>query len=383
MTAKSLRPLALYIHVPFCRARCLYCAFPSRAAGPVTQTGYIENLSGEIEKYFETNPGWLVNTVYIGGGTPTVMSSADIKTLMAVVTRIAPDAQEITIEANPHADDLAKIPTLRSSGANRISIGVQSFDDTELGIAGRLHSSVDAHRFLETCREAGFDNISLDLIYGLPNQTIESFQKTLKEAIRFNPEHISLYGLAFESDSRLGRLPERQIHGLGLPDGDRQAEMYDLARLMLKESGYNQYEISNFARPGFECRHNIAYWVGDNYIGFGPGAASYIDGARFKRISNVDVYIATISQGKNTVEYLENLSTHRAAAEALIMGMRLSGGIDRNVIETRFGIKVTDLCGEALEKYRVAGLVEMSEDMIKLTDSAYFVSNAIFRDIIA
>jgi len=383
MTTKAPRPLALYIHVPFCRAKCLYCAFPSRPAGPATQTDYVEHLCAEIEKYFETNPGWTVRTVYVGGGTPSIMAAAEIKRLMQTVASVAPEAEEITAEANPHSDDLAKIPVLVGAGVTRLSIGVQSFNDTELGLAGRLHNSADSRRFLKACRDAGLKNLSIDLIHGLPGQTLESFRLSLEEAIGFEPEHISLYGLSIETESRLGRLTDSQLAELNIPDGDAQADMYDLAREILGRAGFVQYEISNFARLGFECRHNIAYWLGDDYLGFGPGAASYVDGARFRRMLSVDDYLAAQRQGKNTVEYLENLSSGRAATEALIMGLRLAEGVNRRSIETRFGVKLTDLCGEALERYREAGLLEEIDDNIRLSDRAYFVSNAIFRDIIS
>jgi oxygen-independent coproporphyrinogen-3 oxidase len=382
MNAKIVRPLALYIHVPFCRARCLYCSFTSRPAGPSTQAEYIERLIFEVEKYFASNPGWSIDTVYIGGGTPSMMSVPDIRRLMSTVTGLAPRAVEITFESNPHPDDIDKLEALRASGANRISVGVQSFDDTELGLAGRLHTSGDAERFLDACRKAGFDNLSIDLIHGLPNQSPDSFRKSLERAVEFHPEHLSLYGLSIEPTSRLGRLPERLVSGLRIPDGDTQAEMYDFARYYLAEVGYGQYEISNFALPGYECRHNLVYWSGIDYIGFGPGAASYIDGARFRRISDIDLYLSAQREGKNTVEYLENLSSERAAAEALVLGLRRAGGVDRRTIETRYGIKLTDLCGEAIERHREAGLLEVNDDNIKLSERAYFISNAVFRDII-
>ena len=382
MTAKTTRPLALYVHVPFCRARCLYCAFPTRPAGPETQTGYIERLCDEMHRYFETNPTWSVRTVYVGGGTPSTLNKADIGQLLDTIGNITPKAEEITFEVNPHFDDLPKLPLLIEKGVNRLSVGVQSLNDNELAIAGRLHTADDARRFLAACREVGFNNISIDLIHGLPEQTFDSFRSTLEETIDFAPEHVSLYVLSIESGSRMGRLPKGMLGGLHIPDGDVQADMYDLSRERLTDAGYQQYEISNFAKPRFNCMHNLAYWSGDEYLGFGPGAASYIDGARYRRISNVDAFLAAQRDGKNTVEFLECLSTHRAAAEALVMGLRMSVGINRRSIETRFGVNLTDLCGEALNRYEEQGLLEMDEEIIRLTDRAYFVSNAIFRDII-
>jgi oxygen-independent coproporphyrinogen-3 oxidase len=382
MNAKIVRPLAVYVHIPFCRAKCLYCSFASRPAGPTTQAEYIERLNLEMDRYFGSNPGWSVDTIYVGGGTPSMMSVSDIRHLMGALTRLAPQAVEITFESNPHPDDIGKLKVMRDLGVNRISVGVQSFDDTELGLAGRLHTSADAERFLEACRDAGFDNLSIDLIHGLPNQSLESFRKSLERAVEFGPEHLSLYGLSVDPESRLGRLPERLMTGLKIPDGDSQAEMYDFARHYLADAGYRQYEISNFARPGFECRHNLVYWSGIDYIGFGPGAASFIDGVRFRRVSDVDLYLSAQRQGRNTVEYLENLSSERAAAEALVLGLRRSTGVDRKVFETRFGIKLTDLCGEAIERHREAGLLEVNDDNIRLSERAYFISNAVFRDFI-
>ena len=324
----------------------------------------------------------MVKTVYVGGGTPSTLSIADIDLLLKTVHAYATDAEEITFEVNPHPDDLPKIPALLQNRVSRLSVGVQTLNDEELGIVGRLHTAEDARKFLAACRDVGCGNLSIDLIHGLPQQTIKSFEATLRETIEFGPEHLSLYGLTVESDSRLGRLPQRQVRGLRLPDSDRQAEMYDLARELLKNAGYLQYEISNFAKPGFACRHNIAYWSGGEYIGFGPGATSYVDGARYRRISNVDAYLSAQRDGKNTTEFLESLSSRRAAAEALICGLRLAEGISRRSIETRFGVRLTDLCGEALDRFEKAGLLEVNDDVIRLTDRAYFVSNAIFRDIV-
>ncbi len=382
MTTQQTRSISIYIHVPFCRARCIYCTFPTRPAGPATQTRYIEGLTREILGWFESNPGYTVRTVYVGGGTPSTLNHGDIEHLLDTIREVAPDAGEITFEVNPHADDLPKLPTLINNGVNRLSIGVQSFNDEELSVAGRLHDSDDARNFINECRKLGYRNISVDLIHGLPGQTLKSFGQTLDEAIKFSPEHISLYGLSVESESRLARLPERQFRTLDLPDGDGQASMYELARSKLIEAGYNLYEISNLAKPGFECDHNLVYWVGGEYVGFGPGATSYVNGARYRRISNVDQYLAVQDQSKNTIEFIESLSSRRAAAEAIVMGLRLAGGIDRKGIETRYGVKLTDLVGEALYKYESLGLLEISEDNIRLADKAYFVSNTIFRDII-
>ena len=382
MNRRESRPISLYIHVPFCRARCLYCSFPTRPAGPSTQTQYIEELSREILSWFDVNKDFNVETVYVGGGTPSTLSPGDIENLLGTIRAVAPNASEITFEANPHIDDIGKIPTLIENGVNRLSVGVQSFDDTELGIAGRLHSSDDARNFIQACRDIGLENLSIDLIHGLPGQTVESFGRSVEEALARQPEHISLYGLSIDPDSRIGRLTSKQFSDLEIPDSDTQADMYDLARHVFSENGYNQYEISNFAKPGRECRHNIVYWSGDEYVGFGPGATSYVNGTRYRRIADVDKYFAAQFEKKNTIEFLETLSTTRAAAEALVMGLRMADGIDYKRIETRFGVKLTELIGEAIERYRSNGLLEVNDGNMRLNDSAYFISNSIFRDFI-
>lgn len=382
MDGKQDRPLALYIHIPFCRARCLYCAFPSRPAGHSTQTRYVEDICREIEGFFSINPGYRIETVYVGGGTPSILFEGDLKYLTDAINAIAPDAIEISFEANPHIDDLPKIPVLLENGINRISIGVQSFNDSELGTIGRLHSADDAREFIRCMQSYGCWNFSIDVIHGLPGQSISTFEKTLDETIGFNPAHVSLYGFSIEPDSRLGHLPQAQFASLGTPDGDTQAEMYNLARRKLMGAGYEQYEISNFAKPGFICRHNMVYWTGLEYVGFGPGATSFLNGARFRRISNVDIYLEALRDRKNTIQFVENLSTNRAATEAMVMGLRTSKGISRKGIENRYGIKITDLVGEALEKYREQGFLEVDDENIRLSDRAYFVSNSIFSDLI-
>jgi len=382
MATRNSRSLSLYLHVPFCRARCLYCAFPSRPAGPSTQTHYIERLCGEVLSYCESNPQFSFKTVYVGGGTPSTIGNGDIEYLLQHINRIAPDAEEITFEVNPHVDDIPKLPALHANGVTRLSIGIQSFNDNELSIAGRLHNSDDTREFIKSCREIGFDNVSFDFIHGLPGQILESFQSSLETGIEYNPEHISLYGLSVESESRLGRLSPSQFRGLDIPSGDEQADMYMMARNILGNNGYSQYEISNFAKPGFECRHNIVYWTGGEYIGFGPGAVSYVDGVRFKRIADVSGYLEAQEAGKNTIEVLESLSSGRAAAEALIMGLRLATGVSMSRLETKYGIRLTDLVGEAIEKYSNAGLMEVRDDEVRLTDKAYFISNSIFSDLV-
>jgi len=318
----------------------------------------------------------------VGGGTPSTLGAGDLELLLETIRKLAPNAEEVTVEANPHPDDIEKIPILLEHGADRLSIGVQSFNDTELNLAGRLHDADDTRKFILACSEYGAENISFDLIHGLPKQTLKTWRQTLEETIEFEPEHISLYSLTVEPGSRLSRLPERQFRALDLPGGDTQAEMYSIARRMLSDAGYEQYEISNFAKPGYGCRHNIIYWSGGEYIGFGPSAASYMNGARFRRTADVDNYLEAQDNGKNTIELMESLSSRRAAAEALIMGLRMSRGINRRSLETRYGVNLTDLVGEALEKYSGEGLIEMSDDTIRLTDRAYFVSNTIFREIV-
>lgn len=382
MNGKKDRPLALYIHIPFCRARCLYCSFPTRPAGHSTQTRYVEDVSREIKDFFSSNPDFHVDTVYVGGGTPSTLFEGDIQVLTNTIKSVAPDALEISFEANPHIDDLPKIPLLLENGVNRLSIGVQSFVDKELDTIGRLHDSADARKFMQMTRSYGCWNFSIDLIHGLPGQTVESFRLSLEAAIKCDPAHISLYGFSIEPDSRLGHLPINQFTSLGTPDGDVQAEMYDLARIMLLDAGFEQYEISNFAKPGFVCQHNLAYWTGREYVGFGPGATSYVNGARFRRISDVNRYLDAQRERKNTIQFVENLSTGRAATEAIVMGLRMAGGISRQGIENRYGIKITDLVGEALEKYREQGFIELDDENIRLTDRAYFVSNSIFSDLI-
>ncbi|HEX9746581.1 MAG TPA: radical SAM family heme chaperone HemW [bacterium] len=382
MNGTADRSLGVYIHIPFCRARCLYCRFPARPAGTFTQTKYVENLVKEIGRWFSSDRGWMVDTIYVGGGTPSTLGSADMELLMKKVMANSPMAVEVSYEVNPHPEDINKIAILRKNGVNRLSVGVQSFNDVELGQSGRLHNSDDTRAFLKRCREEGIDNLSADLIHGLPKQTIESFRESLEELIDFGPEHVSLYGLMTESDSRLGELPEALIPSLSLPDGDDQASMYDLAREKMQEAGYIQYEIANFAKPGFECRHNMAYWSGGEFIGFGPGAASYIDGARFKRIYDVNKYLDALDGEKNTIEYFESLSSDRAAAEAVVMGLRKTEGISLNSIETRYGIKLNEIIGDVFSRYHDAGLLDIADDNVRLNDKAYFLSDAIFREII-
>ena len=372
MSGRKGKPtLGLYIHIPFCKAKCAYCDFYSLAHSEEKMDAYTAALLRHLEEVAPRAAGMQVDTVYFGGGTPSYLGAARLCRILQTVLRrydVAREA-EITLEANPDsAGDWKELRRLRRAGFNRLSLGVQSTDDALLRRIGRVHTYEQVQQAVKAARQAKFTNLSLDLIYGLPGQTMEDWQRTLADAVALGPEHLSCYGLKLEEGTPLWQ--QRQT--LTLPDDDAQADMYLYTVAALGEMGYEQYEISNFAKPGKASRHNLKYWNMEEYAGFGPGAHSDFGGVRYGYVRDIDSYIA----GKLVLSESENDSTLARDYEYVMLSLRTAAGIDRQTFEKRYRQRFQPM--ETLfEQYEKAGLALPTEGGWRLTPKGFLVSNSI------
>lgn len=372
MSRRQGKPtLGLYIHIPFCKAKCAYCDFYSLAHSEEKMDAYMAALLRHLEEVAPRAAGMQVDTVYFGGGTPSYLGAARLCRILQTVLRrydVTRDA-EITLEANPDsAGDWKELRRLRRAGFNRLSLGVQSTDDALLRRIGRVHTYEQVQQAVKAARQAKFTNLSLDLIYGLPGQTMEDWQRTLADAVALGPEHLSCYGLKLEEGTPLWQ--QRQT--LTLPDDDAQADMYLYTVAALGEMGYEQYEISNFAKPGKASRHNLKYWNMEEYAGFGPGAHSDFGGVRYGYVRDVDSYIA----GKLVLSESENDSTLARDYEYVMLSLRTAAGIDRQIFEKRYRQRFQPM--ETLfEQYEKAGLALPTGGGWRLTPKGFLVSNSI------
>jgi len=358
----------LYIHIPFCVRKCNYCSFTSFDGKYGDAAGYFEKIMAEID----THKKYEVDTIYFGGGTPSSVDSDFIcRTLEKVYTHFkVSDGAEITIEVNPDSVETDKLSTYKKIGINRISMGAQSFDCHELELLGRLHTADEIIKKYSLIRSAGFDNISLDLMFGLPGQTEEKLCASIDSILKLHPEHISCYGLKIEEGTPFYNAFER---GELLPlDDDYFADLYDYMCKRITDAGYIQYEISNFSVPGRQSRHNSKYWQCEEYIGIGTSAASYLNGIRSRNTDSVFEY-------KNVVE--EKLSLADKMSEFVIFGLRLTEkGISISEFRNRFGRDIYDVFSKQLKKHE--RFITRDGDVLKLTREAYYVSNAVFADFI-
>ena len=372
MSGRQGKPaLGLYIHIPFCKAKCAYCDFYSLAHSEEKMDAYMAALLRHLEEVAPRAAGMQVDTVYFGGGTPSYLGAARLCRILQTVLRrydVARDA-EITLEANPDsAGDWKELRKLRRAGFNRLSLGVQSTDDALLRRIGRVHTYEQVQQAVMAARKAKFTNLSLDLIYGLPGQSMEDWQRTLADAVALGPEHLSCYGLKLEEGTPLWQ--QRQT--LTLPDDDAQADMYLYTVAALGEMGYEQYEISNFAKSGKESRHNLKYWRMEEYAGFGPGAHSDFGGVRYGYVRDIDSYIA----GRLVLSESETDSTLARDYEYVMLSLRTAAGIDRQTFEKRYRQRFQPM--ETLfEQYEKAGLASRTEGGWRLTPRGFLVSNSI------
>ena len=380
LSRKNKIPLGIYIHVPFCRSKCHYCDFYSLAQqDEFLQEAYMKAVCAHVQEAGSQAPDHRVDTIYFGGGTPTMLGADALATILNTIRKsfpVAPDA-EITFEANPDSVDLKLLKRLRSEGFNRVSLGIQCDDDKILRMLGRPHSFADAMDAVEKIRKAGFKNLSVDLMYGLPGQTLLSWRKTLQNVARLHPEHISCYGLKLEEGTYL----HTHQHNYDLADDDTQADMYLSAIEILRDKGFRQYEISNFCRKGQLSRHNMKYWTGGEYLGFGPDASSDFGGKRFSILRDLQAYIEGIQTGGAVLTDVQPIPDRERAGEYLMMRLRTVAGMDPQEYERKYLLPFAPL-ENALLQFKERGLaVKTFDGRWHLTPNGFLVSNSIISDL--
>jgi len=375
-----------YLHLPFCTTKCGYCDFYSLP----TRDDWIPDLVAAVRREMQVrDPGRAIRTVFVGGGTPTVLPGDALRSVLEpIAERLnhAAGAVEFTCEANPSTADELKLDLLREMGVNRVSFGAQSFDTGELAVLQRLHDPSHIAEAVTLARAAGFENVNLDLIFGVPGQTMRSWRNSLRRAIELGPDHLSCYGLMYEEGTALTR--QRRL-GLVRPcDEDAEAEMFEATISELGAAGYEQYEISNFARPGKRCEHNMIYWRNEEYLGVGPSAVSYLNGVRRKTKADVKAYMEAWAGhgGGATAESLvferEELAAEARARETAVQMLRLNEGLELGRFARQTGFDATKLFTAAIEKNAAAGLLSNGGGAIRLTRAGMLLANRVMEDFI-
>ncbi len=376
-SCRNSRTVGLYIHIPFCRSKCPYCdfcSFPHPDEGMME--AYVTELCRRIRQEAKRHEGVELNSVYLGGGTPTLLPLVTAQRLMGAVwdSFVIPEGTEVTLECNPATVDHLDLAEWRRLGVNRLSMGAQSAQPAELRALGRLHSWEDVCHTVEDARAVGIENINLDFMMGIPHQTPNSLTDTLKKAISLAPQHLSSYCLSLEEGTPFHR---RGAERLGLPDDDTVAEMYLRAAEVVKGAGYEHYEISNFCREGYASRHNLNTWQAGEYLGLGVAAHSHMGLTRFGNSRDIDAFL----RGEDIVEDAYDMTPTEAAAEAVILGLRLSRGVDLGEISHRFGLPLPPLTDDCLCGYADKGLLRIDGHRMSLTEAGWLVSNRILSDV--
>ena len=370
----------LYIHVPICISRCRYCDFYKLTPNEWDNIAlFIQCMELELERLpKEFSP----DTVFIGGGTPTALEPENLKALLDAIQRTInlSNVIEFSSEANPGTLTPEKLSIMREGGINRVSIGVQSFNDKALRLLGRIHQAEQALDGFRMLRAAGFDNVNIDLIQSIPGMTQDDILADARRVVNLNPEHLSYYNLIYEPNTPMTR--DRDAGRITPPDDDEEADNYYAVKALLEDAGYGHYEISNFCRSGRECLHNLLYWQGGEYFGCGPSAHSHWNGARYGNVRDLQGYCDRLLKNENPFDELERLPAEEKAREILVMWLRLTEGVDLTAFERRIGTSVDELCGSLVENLVEAGLLKRTESRLALTTDALFVSNSVFSDLV-
>lgn len=400
-----MKSLSVYIHIPFCVRKCKYCDFLSASAEDSQIQSYVNELCGEIHREAQKYKLYEVVTVFLGGGTPSLLSAKQTEQILSVLRSdyaLSPGA-EITMEVNPGTVTEQKASAWRGAGINRLSIGLQSAEDAELKILGRIHTWQDFLHSWKLVREAGFTNCNIDLMSGLPGQTLTSWCRTLSKVIALKPEHLSAYSLIIEEGTYFYELygggDDLQTGVCGgqtgdngtqdrnnkqtsdtppLPDEELDRQMYQETKAILAKAGYVRYEISNYARPGKECRHNKVYWTGENYVGFGLGAASMVEHVRFDNVRCMETYLNRADKTENRHE----LSREEQMEEYMFLGLRLMEGVTKSGFAQRFGRTMEEVYGSVIDHHCAEGLLAVDRDCVRLTDRGIDVSNYVMADFL-
>ena len=390
--------IGLYVHIPFCQTKCSYCDFNTYERIEDQIPNYVTALTNEIKAWSDLLSQPVVHTIFLGGGTPSYLPVDNIKHILSTIhSRYKVyESAEITLECNPGDITLERASGWSDAKVNRVSMGVQSFNDGLLALLGRRHTAHEAKQAFHTLRKAGFNNQSLDLIYGLPHQSASQWSDTLNEAVALGPDHISLYSLQIEEGTPLAVDVKKERYPI--PDDDLAAEMYEEAQRKLRAHGFTQYEISNWAKPGMKSQHNIIYWLNEPYLGVGAGAHSWLEGQRFFNLKSPTRYvtamdnnykevnqdpIATMQMPFGPVEQVDVTTAAIDIGETMMMGMRLNAGVSHKRFEKRFGTPLDKIFPKELNRLVVLGLMEITKEGIRLTDKGRLLGNEVFAEFIS
>ncbi|MBX6394164.1 MAG: radical SAM family heme chaperone HemW [Alicyclobacillaceae bacterium] len=373
---------ALYVHIPFCASKCYYCDFNSYVAGEEVREQFVQALEEELRRLAKEYSGVCLRTVYFGGGTPSLLSPRQWDKLLETLHasfHIDPEA-EISVEANPGTVDREKLQVWSQGGVNRLSFGVQAFQPSLLKTLGRSHDVEDVRCSYHLAREVGGFSVNIDLMFGLPGQTMEDWRSTLAEATALSPDHISAYGLKIEEGTPFARWYDQGI--LRLPPEDAEADMYAVLLETMDASGYEQYEISNFARPGHRCRHNEVYWRNEPYLAAGPGAHGYVGGVRYVVIRGVPDYTDRVLHGVDAVVERHWVDEREAMEDTMILGLRLLEGVEDARFRMRHGRSMFEVFAEPIEEHLGKGLLVREGNRLRLSRDALWLSNEVFQSFL-
>ncbi|ASW43676.1 radical SAM family heme chaperone HemW [Clostridium isatidis] len=373
-----MKNMSLYIHIPFCKQKCFYCDFPSYANIDYLKEDYVDALCKEIEN---KNITYNIKSIFVGGGTPSYLNSKQLEKLLITINKLNLDENiEFTMEANPGTLDEEKLIVMKNCGINRISMGLQAVQNSLLKDIGRIHTFNVFEENFKLARKVGFNNINVDLMFGLPSQTVEDWKDSLEKIASLEPEHISAYSLIVEEGTAFYKLYEK--NKLILPSEEMERDMYKITKEILNFYGYKQYEISNYAKDGFECYHNKVYWRSKEYIGLGSSSASFIDGKRIKNIENVKKYIEKVNAEEAVTEEIYYNSKEDNIEEFMFMGLRLIEGINMEEFKRRFNINIMDIYKKIIEKNIEKDLLEIKGGYLRLTEKGIELSNYVMSDFI-
>jgi oxygen-independent coproporphyrinogen-3 oxidase len=404
------KDLGLYLHIPFCVKKCDYCDFLSAPATEETKKKYIDAMITEIESYYKSRSEYIVPTIFFGGGTPSCLDAISITRIMEAIGKVFQidrDRMEATIEVNPGTITKEKLIAYQEAGINRLSFGLQSTNNNELLLLGRIHTYEQFAENYHLAREVGFQNINVDLMSALPKQTPASWENTLNSVINLKPEHISAYSLIIEEGTKFyDRYQDTSPYYKELPEEEADRLIYHRTKEILEANGYYRYEISNYAKEGYECRHNSSYWIGTDYLGIGLGAASLLDGVRFLNLQDIQQYIgrcenyqekksSNITDAANFVQRdcfsedpieirrdMEQLTKQQRMEEYMFLGLRMCSGISKTGFVKRFDVDINSIYKEVIDQLVTSNLLVVQGDRIKLTDYGIDVSNTVLSEFL-
>lgn len=377
-----MKRIGIYLHIPFCVSKCKYCDFLSAPSGRIEITSYLEALKKEIKTYEKEAGEYVVQSIFFGGGTPTLPLAEELIVVLNTVYSVfqVESEAEITLECNPETVNREKLFLYRKAGFNRISFGLQSTDNEELRRLGRIHTYEKFLEVFQWAREAGFRNCNIDLMSGLPNQTLSSWEKTLARVMKLEPEHISAYSLIIEEGTPFFEMEQKGL--LVLPNEDEEREMYERTEELLNQAGYYRYEISNYAKLGRESRHNQIYWTGQEYVGLGLGASSYLDGKRFCNTSVMKEYLENCEERTKLYRDVTVLTVREKMEEFMFLGLRRMEGVSKQKFFEQFGKTMDEVYKEVLKRFVGEGFLMEQNDRIFLTKKGIDVSNVILAEFL-